>query len=286
MADAPNKYLNPRQLLLETPLYEKLVEMTAQQIQTLALKSWKIDGYCPHCRRETTFDKTGPIVHGNIAEGALLSMNRLADLTLECARSSNHKVYFNLHFEEASIHKVGQTPSFADIAIDESKEYSKLLDKLDTAEFHKAIGLAAHGVGIGSYVYLRRIFERLISKRFAEYKDVEGWDEEVFKKLRMKEKIEHLKNHLPEFLVTNAKLYSILSLGVHELDEKDCLAFFPVLKQSTIWILEQDKKKQEELAQRKQLEQAIAQFTKPDSSFGDLTLANLMATMPDKEKPG
>jgi hypothetical protein len=164
-----------------------------------------------------------------------------------------------------TVEKVGQQPSFADIAIDESKSYSKLLDPEDTAEFHKAIGLAAHGVGIGSYVYLRRIFERLIAKRFFEYKDFEGWDETAFKTIRMKEKIELLQNHLPEFLVKNAKIYSILSLGIHELKEADCLAFFPVLRQSTIWILEQDKKKQEELAQQRKLELEIARFSSPAS---------------------
>jgi len=173
------------------------------------------------------------------------------------------------------VEKVGQQPSFADIAIDESKSYSKLLDPEDTAEFHKAIGLAAHGVGIGSYVYLRRIFERLITKRFLEYKDVEGWDETAFKTIRMKEKIELLQNHLPEFLVKNAKIYSILSLGIHELKEADCLAFFPVLRQSTIWILEQDKKKQEELAQQRKLELEIARFSTPASSNQTSQLSEL-----------
>jgi hypothetical protein len=86
----------------------------------------------------------------------------------------------------------------------------------------------------------------------------------------MSEKVAHLANHLPDFLVKNAKIYSILSLGVHELKEAGCLAFFPILRQSTVWILEQDKKKREELAQQKALESAIAKFdpstAKPDSS--------------------
>jgi hypothetical protein len=75
----------------------------------------------------------------------------------------------------------------------------------------------------GSYVYLRRIFERLIKGRFDEFKETEKWSEEDFLKVRMHERIELLKEHLPEFLVRNKKVYSILSLGVHELDEKVCL---------------------------------------------------------------
>ena len=37
-------------------------------------------------------------------------------------------------------------------------------------EFTKAIGLAANGVGIGSFVYLRRIFENLVFQAFDEAK--------------------------------------------------------------------------------------------------------------------
>jgi hypothetical protein len=247
---------------LKTPLYDE-IGMTGAQLRIFFGKGFKVDGFCPFCKKPTTFERDGGYisVSANDVDDVILKHRRFGSMTLQCARSENHRVIFEYYLNEGKIQKIGQYPSFADIAIDESKDYSKLLDKDDSAEFHKALGLAAHGIGIGSYVYLRRIFERLIWKRFDEHKEIEGWNEEEFKKLRMKEKIEHLKGHLPEFLVKNAKLYSILSLGVHELTEKDCLAFFPVLRQSTIWILEQDKKKQQELAQQKALEAAITKFS-------------------------
>ena len=78
------------------------------------------------------------------------------------------------------LQKIGQFPSLADIAIDESKTYRTVLTPEDSSQFHKAIGLAAHGVGIGSFVYLRRIFERLVISRFAEFKTVEGWADDDF----------------------------------------------------------------------------------------------------------
>jgi hypothetical protein len=254
------KYQSPRQLLLETPLYEALTEMTVPQVTALFLKSFKVDGHCRQCKSQTTFGKSGASIHGSFSSTDLQELNRIVQLTLTCARDDSHIIHFYVWINGTEIQKIGQLPSFADIAIDESKNYTKLLRKNDIAEFHKAIGLAAHGVGIGSYVYLRRIFERLIDKRYNEHKVVEGWADEEFYKKRMVEKIEHLARHLPEFLVRNAKLYSILSIGLHELNEADCLAFFPVLRQSTIWILEQDKKKQEEIAQQKELEKAIASF--------------------------
>lgn len=244
-------------LLFKTPLYEPII-FTEYELLTLFDEDLRLDGFCRQCSAQRTFRRSkGSLPHNY----EFPKSSVFGEYALRCTRHEHHRLAFHYYIDVNTIQKIGQFPSFADIAIDESKDYSKMLDAQDTAEFHKAIGLAAHGVGIGSYVYLRRIFERLIWSRFNQFKDIEKWDESVFKTLRMKEKIEALKNYLPEFLVKNAKLYSILSLGVHELNEKDCLAFFPVLRQSTIWILEQDKKKQEEHAQQKALEQAIAGFT-------------------------
>jgi hypothetical protein len=120
--------------------------------------------------------------------------------------------------------------------------------------------LAAHGVGIGSFVYIRRIFERLIVGRFKEAKDAEGWTDEQFAKLRMAERIELLKDHLPPFLVANKKLYSIVSRGIHSLGENECLQFFEVLRASCAIILDEDKRKKEELAMKNNLEKAIQKY--------------------------
>jgi hypothetical protein len=155
---------------------------------------------------------------------------------------------------------VGQFPSLADIANDESKIYRDVL-KDDSSEFHKAIGLAAHGVGIGSYVYMRRIFERLIKRRFDEFRAVEGWSEEEFRTKRMDEKIQFLKDHLPPFLVEHARLYLIMSLGVHELNEQECLSYFDVIKHAIIIILEEDKEKKKQLAMREKFSEAIKTFS-------------------------
>jgi hypothetical protein len=185
------------------------------------------------------------------------------ELQLTCARHDHHVLHFYYLLCEGTIQKTGQYPSFADIALDESKEYNKLLSPQDASEFHRAIGLAAHNIGIGSFVYLRRIFERLIDKRYNEFKDAEGWTDDGFYKLRMSEKVAFLKDHLPPFLVKNAKIYSILSVGLHELTEEQCLSFFRVLRQSTVLILEEDKKKREELEMQKELERAISDFSTP-----------------------
>jgi hypothetical protein len=158
---------------------------------------------------------------------------------------------------------MGQYPSLADIANDESKTYTSVLDKEDARELHKAIGLAAHGVGIGSYVYLRRVFEHLIRRRFDEHKESNNWSEADFKRKRMDEKIEQLSPYLPPFLVKNKKIYGILSLGIHELDEEQCNNLFDPLFQSIVYILEEDKQARVKEKRLKAAEDAIAKYVPP-----------------------
>ena len=91
-------------------------------------------------------------------------------------------------------------------------------------------------------------------------KYIEGWNEADFVSKRMEDKIDFLKDHLPDFLVNNSKVYSILSLGIHELDEETCLNFFEVLKHSIFFILDEDEQKRKELELRNKIGKAIATF--------------------------
>jgi len=110
---------------------------------------------------------------------------------------------------------------------------------------------------------MRRIFERLIWSRFNEQKAAENWDEGAFRKLRMTEKVTFLKGHLPSFLVANAKIYSILSIGIHQLDEDACLTYFETIRKSIQIILEDDRRAKEEKEQRDAFTKVIASFVPP-----------------------
>jgi len=184
---------------------------------------------------------------------------------ISCTRNTDHQIDFIFRIEDPLIQKIGQFPSLADIANDESRRYRQALDREeDGAELHRAIGLAAHGVGVGSFVYLRRVFERLITHRFKEFEDQEGCNEAEFTKLRMEEKIEFLKGHLLDFLARNKKIYAILSKGIHELQDEECVGAFEALKHAIFFILDEDKHKMEQLELRRKAEQAIASFPKDE----------------------
>ena len=55
-------------------------------------------------------------------------------------------------------------------------------------------------------------------------------------------------------------LTGILSVGIHQLEEQECSAFFPVLKASIIKILSDDKRALEDEEERKSIAQELAKF--------------------------
>ena len=119
-------------------------------------------------------------------------------------------------------------------------------------QFTKAIGLAANGIGIGSFVYLRRIFENLIFDAYNEAKNDNAIDEKQFDSMRMDERIKSLKGYLPSFIVENNGIYGILSKGIHELTEEECLAYFDCMRKSIELILDE---RLELLANKKKIEE-------------------------------
>lgn len=225
----------------------------------------RVDGHCPFCHRPSTFTVRGQGIPSGDPWNHITDRFAHDELSITCVRNDSHRIYYYFRIQKMTIEKIGQYPSLATVSNDEVAQYRKHMTNRDAGEFHRAIGLAAHGVGVGSFVYLRRVFERLIYGRFQEFKKQEGWDEAEFFNSRMEDKIALIKDHLPNFLVENRRVYSILSLGIHELEEEDCLKYFEALKQAIIIILEDDKKTKEELQRRQAFAAAIARFSPPES---------------------
>jgi len=96
---------------------------------------------------------------------------------------------FYFRVKDLRISKVGQYPSLADLHLQGIAKYRKVLEPKEYAELARAIGLSAQGIGIGSFVYLRRVFENLIEIAHQKASGVEGWEEGNFQKVRMHEKI-------------------------------------------------------------------------------------------------
>src|SRR5690606_5855402 len=200
-----------------TPIYTKII-VTPKNTEFLreVFGEIKIDfhGFNPFTKLESTFKVTTNRLQYN---DSYIEGGGFTNLTVQCKRSDNQFQYYILWIPESNtLTKVGQYPSVADFHISEIKQYSKLLPNEKLKEFSRAIGLAANGVGIGSFVYLRRIFEHLIQEAFVNANTDSAIKDDEYQKARMDGKIDLLHSYLPSFLVENKGMYSILSLGIHE----------------------------------------------------------------------
>lgn len=142
----------------------------------------------------------------------------------------------------------------------EIAKYKLVLGK-QYSEFSKAVGLFAHGIGIGSFVYLRRIIEKLIFDKYEQFSDELGVKANEFTHLKFDEKIELLKNHLPIILVRNKNVYGIVSKGIHELSEDECRSMFSYIRTGIELILDDLLAEKERVEKEKMFETFVADKT-------------------------
>ena len=161
-------------------------------------------------------------------DGTKVVRNGVSYAHFECSRGScRSDLYFVFEIKKGVMTKIGQLPSIADLVKPELQKYRKVLSKEQLANWQRAVGLRAHGIGAGSYVYLRRIVEELIEEAKASAGG--AIDAGAYKNARWPERIKLLANYLPSYLVENAAVYGVLSKGVHELSEEDCANYFDVM---------------------------------------------------------
>lgn len=259
----------PIEFLLSVPLYA--------QISFEGLEAWDVvdvlhyagtyDSYCTKCKRDSTFQAIAPKYSSEFVRD--LNQERLRkDMGIDpvlpplrlgihtvhacCTRQNAHTQDFLFFIDQeiirgdngepsisTTIEKIGQQPSYGDIHLAQVKKYVHVLSKSQLSELSRAIGLASHDVGVGSYVYLRRIFEALVEEAHQAALLDQSWEESAYQRSRMSEKITILKSHLPQFLVEHADMYSLLSKGVHELSEEECLKHFETLRLAIELILDE-----------------------------------------------
>lgn len=216
-----------------------------------------LDSYCTVCKKETTFiskESNRDALYETIAHlnetafGDELNLKSILEKfgtferVFKCPRPLSNESHDQIYFfrvKDSQLVKVGQTPSIADLENKNIDKYRALNENI-YQELNRAIGLSSHGIGVGSFLYLRRIIEKHIvaPKLQALIESGKNTVEEIYS-ADFKKKIEILKDQLPPFLVDNKKKYSILSKGVHELEEQECRDFFPVLRTSIEIILDE-----------------------------------------------
>ncbi|WP_447402545.1 hypothetical protein ACE1MS_18410 [Lysinibacillus sp. fkY74-1] len=247
-------------------------------LKTLATQEKNFYYYCPFCKRELQIIHKGYEIENELLDSSLTTYsymysmseefeeyddhaakvsvkkfkefierifdeNRVLQMNLECTSKDKHKFYviFQLTDDNYLI-KTGQYPSILDF--DNSlKEYKKVLkDKSVTKELTNAEILKTHNMGVGAFLYLRRIFEKLIFEQFEQAKLENNIDKQAFNESKTKDKVKmlHANGYVPNYLAEiNPFIYAILSKGVHQLSEEECNLHYDTLKEAILLILEE-----------------------------------------------
>lgn len=237
-----------------------------------------LDSYCPICEKETTLISSDittmnfreAILHIN--QRGLGSESNLNSFLEECGTferifkcprpnsDSNHNHVYVFRIKNSKLIKIGQSPSVADLARKEIEKYRAFNESI-YKELNRAIGLSSYGIGVGSFVYLRRIIEKhVVSPILDDLLEKKEITQEDLLLSDFKKKIDLAKEYLPEFLVENKKIYSILSKGIHQLEEKECNDLFPILKTSIEIILDEKIEKQKRDIKNKLISQQLNNF--------------------------
>lgn len=187
---------------------------------------------------------------------------RVVDFPFHCSQEDNHIIDYIVIFNKDKAIKIGQYPSYADLTKPEFKKYKGLLPDEYFSELKRAVGLNSSEIGIGSYVYLRRVIEYLVNdageQAISDGKFTQDeWNFYGGHNRKVVEKIKMLGGYLPDFMIDNAAIYSIVSKGIHELSEEECKEYFDVLYQSIIVILDEMYEKRQKERDKKNLSSAI-----------------------------
>ncbi len=213
----------------------------------------KINNYCSNCNRDSVFcgdseTQISPISRNIILNtpslGAkpksfeeLFAKFRLPILfKVNCAKCGEEH-YYSLLFEKNTVKKIGQYPSFASEKTNEIRKYKNIIPEY-YIELTKSLSAYSQGMGVASFTYLRRILEWIIDKRFKGEENTKFID-----KLHSVEKEEIV---IPEDLETiKNEIYRILSKGIHEYSEEECLTLYEAVLFVITRILDVELKKKE-----------------------------------------
>jgi hypothetical protein len=250
------KLLTPYQFYFETALYKKITFEEAGYLSIDLFVSNMLNGTINASSITLEGDTTYLIEFKN---SYFFSQN-FYEVWLTCKRTDSRNIVFYIYRQKDCLIKIGQFPSYADLQkID--KAFQKELSQEDRNNYSKAIGLFSHGANIGAYSYLRRIFENIIWKCYTSNIQSVKMIEDDFRKLNMSDKINTLKDFLPQPITKFKMLYGIISKGIHELSEDECGKYFSPLKTVIDLAIKENIKIKQEIKDKENLERELQKIT-------------------------
>lgn len=178
-------------------------------------------------------------------------------LTFKFTCLMKHHLDFIVVTDGNVMRKIGQYPSFIDLSSYELKEYQKSMSKQDEKDFKSAEILYSMGMGIGAFAYLRRIFERIIAEAEKMAIDNKEFNESDFANCHIKEKVKKLKQYLPKSMSDNTSFYKVVSEGIHNFNDKECIENYETLKHFIVTFFREKDNLRREKEEKKRYESSL-----------------------------
>ena len=270
--------------------YNVYASEDVKKLITFLFQKYKLYGYCPKCKKETIMftcesspeNKLLGLLNKPIwrygecewedddfCDLSEPNMREYLDVLCKdggyynkyfvcghCNRVFNISIKVEFNSEDKLVFcKIGQYPSVKLFNNIRTNRFDKALKKRKLKdEYLTAIRAYHDGYYIASYVYMRRIIEKLMTQIFQQ--EGRGIEFGRFCKLHFNGKIKVIKDDLPE-LLQDKRLYEITSAGIHQLNEKDCKEYYSVLMSAFELILSEEDRKIQENNLREELKKDI-----------------------------
>jgi hypothetical protein len=236
-----------QQLLVDDPLYTRyeLGELDWGGLIRRALDNGALDVWCPECERLSVYRVESGYGRDELAQK--LSVKTWFTVEARCTR--DHRtlgtggrcdgrlvVLFARDGKfacKAGIHPPKTTLDLAGLDAAVTGE----LDAALREDLGRAVSLRAHGVGAGSFVYLRRVLAGLLEQAHRRAAAAPGWNESRYQKTGGAERVRLLAAELPPRVAETAPLFAILDRGADQLTEAECHAHFDLLFQAITILL-------------------------------------------------
>ena len=269
-----------QKFLEKEPPYKTVVISSEQILELGNVKILTINHHCTHCNTQRTFkslENPFNLIKENYGTYCLAHFNDRSNteenffkhysacflLDFSCQHDCDERHYFTLLISKGTIQKIGQYPTFAKEEVDNKIiKYKPLIPKY-YPELTRAVNAYSQNMGVASFVYLRRILEHLIEekyKRFVGTIEVEKFTDKL-------KEVEKHENVIPDYLdeIKN-QIYSVLSKGVHEYEESECLTLFPVVGYIIESILDEELSKREKAKKAQEAKKIIQEKLKEKDS--------------------
>ncbi|MDE7291423.1 MAG: hypothetical protein K2N58_05185 [Treponemataceae bacterium] len=228
------------QFISEEPPY-KVFKINSNQLYEICdLQNFSIEQYCDICRKPRTFKSIDNSFKEILNEYQFRGREffkynfeefveydeRCIILDFQCQHDCGEHHYFAIKIRNLTIQKIGQYPTFAKEEVSKNLiKYKSLIPKY-YPELTKAVSAYSQNMGVPAFVYLRRILEHLVDAKAMSHGI--KTEQKFVDKLKDVEKSEKV---IPtEFEEIKNQLYTVLSKGIHEYEEEECIEMFSAVK--------------------------------------------------------